>query len=392
MVRLDPDDKVDPNHPGKGLAVRRRLILVEGETEERQPPCAKGSGTVRIGAVVESFWERLVLLLRLGPRPLLETHATLLLAQTIMVATKVGLFEALAGSALTPGEIAAQCGTDERATVKLLGVLAATGYVHAREGLYALTRDARRWLLVEGPASLHENVLFRFVEWDWIGRLEGFTRSGRSIDIHREMSREQWDSYQRGMRSLAGQLAAEVAWRTPVPRHARTMLDIGGSHGLYSVALCRRHPSLQAVVLDLPDAVEQARSLLAREGLGDRVVHRTGDALVDDLGTEAFDLILIANLLHHLSAEEGRDLVRRAARALRPGGVLVLQELFAPRGATDGGQVAALADLYFALTSESGTLSVADLVRWQREAMLRPRKAVRFLTFPGVGQQSAVKP
>jgi hypothetical protein len=54
--------------------------------------------------------------------------------------------------------------------------------------------------------------------------------------------------------------------------------------------------------------------------------------------------------------------------------------------------VAALADLYFALTSESGTLSVDDLAAWQRDASLKPRRPIRFLSFPGAGQQNAVKP
>lgn len=348
---------------------------------------------MRIGPVAESLLERVAILLRLGPRPLLETHGTLLLAQALMVATKVGVFEALAASPLTADEVASRCGTDERATAKLLGVLEATGYLRAAtDGRYALTKDARRWLLENSAHSLRDNVLFRFVEWDWIGRLEGFVLTGTPLDIHAEMSREQWEAYQRGMRSLAGAFAREVVLRTPVPRGARAMLDIGGSHGFFSVALCRRHPGLRAEILDLPGAIAQAAPILAREGLGDRVTHRSGDALTEDFGAEDFDLIFVSNVLHHFDRAHSRDVVRRAARALRAGGVLVIQELFALSSARRAGQVAALADLYFALTSESGTLSVDDLAAWQREAGLKPRRPVRFLSFPGAGQQNAVKP
>ena len=346
---------------------------------------------MRIGAVGENLLERLAVRLRLGPRPLLETHATLLLAQALMVATKAGLIEALAAAPLTPREAAARCGSDERATAKLLGALAATGYVRPRRGRYALTGDARRWLLAEAPRSLRDNVLFRFVEWEWIGRLDDYLRSGRPLDIHAGMSPGQWGAYQRGMRSLAASLAGEVAWRTRVPRGARAMLDVGGAHGLYSAALCRRHPRLRAVVLDLPAAVEQAAGMLEDEGLGGRVAHRAGDALADDLGAGAFDLVLVSNLLHHFSLGQSRDLVRRAARALRPRGTLVVQELFTPDSSRSG-QAAALADLYFAMTSESGTLSVEEIAAWQREAGLRPLRPVRFVSFPGAGQQPAVKP
>jgi SAM-dependent methyltransferase len=347
---------------------------------------------MRIGAIGESLLERLAVLLRLGPRPLLETHGTLLLAQSIMVATRLGVFEALAASPLTSAELASSCNTDERATTKLLGVLEATGYVRvAGGGRYTLTTDARTWLVEDSAHSLHDNVLFRFVEWEWIGRLEEFVLTGTPLDIHTEMSREQWDLYQRGMRSLAGAFAREVVLRTPVPRGARAMLDIGGSHGYFSVALCRRHPGLRAEILDLPGAVAQAAPILAREGLGERVAHRAGDALTEDLGERAFDLVFVSNLVHHFEPAQSRDLVRRAARALRPRGILVIQELFASSSGRRAGQVAALADLYFALTSRSGTLAGEDLAAWQRDAGLKPKRPIRFVSFPGVGQQSAVK-
>jgi 2-polyprenyl-3-methyl-5-hydroxy-6-metoxy-1,4-benzoquinol methylase len=348
---------------------------------------------MKIGPVAETLVDRVALLLRLGPRPLLETHAAPLLARAVMVATKVGVFEALAASPLTSGEVAARCATDERATAKLLHVLAATGYVRATSrARFGLTRDARTWLVRGGPHSLRDNVLFRFVEWGWITRLEQFVVSGTPVDIHSEMSEEEWGLYQLGMRSLAGAVAREVALRTPVPRGARAMLDVGGAHGFFSAVLCRRHPGLRAEILDLDSAVASSAGILAREGLGDRVAHRVADARTADFGVGSFDLVLMSNLLHHVDQETGRDMTRRAARALRPGGVLVVQELVTPAKAGAGGQVEALADLYFALTSEAGTRSFGEFAAWQREAGLAPRRPIRFLSFPGAGQQSARKP
>ena len=99
------------------------------------------------------------------------------------------------------------------------------------------------------------------------------------------------------------------------------MLDIGGSLGYLSVAMCRRHAGLTAVVLDLPAALKHAAPILAREGMGERVVHRAGDALRDDLGSAEWDLVFVSLLVHHFDEASNRALLRRIAPALRPGGI-----------------------------------------------------------------------
>jgi hypothetical protein len=69
-------------------------------------------------------------------------------------------------------------------------------------------------------------------------------RAGQPLCVHDQMTDDEWGVYQRGMRSGIEMLARWVARRLPMPRAATEMLDIGGSHGYWSVALCRRHPCL----------------------------------------------------------------------------------------------------------------------------------------------------
>lgn len=97
-------------------------------------------------------------------------------------------------------------------------------------------------------------------------------------------------------------------------------------------------------------------------------------------------------MVHHFSEAENRDLAARIARALRPGGVYAVLDEFRPRTAKDAGQVGALLEFYFALTSQSGTWAVEEIADWQRQAGLDPRRPVRFRTAPGVGIQAAGKP
>lgn len=355
---------------------------------------------MRLGPRPDSLAERAALALGLVPTPFLQTHPALLLARALIVATERGVFEALADDARSAAEVAEACGTHPEATARLLDALVGAGYLRRPGGdkaaLYALAPTARKWLLRDSPHSLRDSLLFRKLEWDWIARLDAFVERGEPLDFHAAMTEKEWGLYQRGMRALARLAVLETVRRAPVPHAAHDLLDVGGAHGAFSVAFCERYPELRAVVLDLPAAVQEAAPLLADDaaeaGVADRVAHRAGDALADDLGVEAFDVVFVGQLIHHFDDATGQALVRRIARALRPGGVLIIQEVVRAARPEDAGQLGALADLYFALTSAAGTRTFGELAEWQRAAGLVPQRPVRFRTLPGVGQQNAVKP
>jgi SAM-dependent methyltransferase len=347
---------------------------------------------MKIGVLPETVLERLALVMGQVPIPIAHTLGGALLARTVMVATRLGVFEALHAQRRTAAEIAAACSGDPCAIQKLLDALVSAGYLARCRMAYRLTSMSRKWLLKDSPTSLYDAILYESIEWSWLTRLDAFVQTGQPLDFHATMTRNEWELYQRGMRAIAGLAASEVARRVPVPKQACTMLDIGGSHGYYAVALCRRHRRLHATILDLPEAIEHAAPLLAREGMGDRVVHRAGDALVDDLGRAAYDLVFIAQLVHHFDDATNRALVRRVARALRPGGYLVILEAMRHQTPGTGGQVAGMLDLYFAFTSRAGTWSLDELASWQHDAGMVPQPPIRFRKLPGFGAQAAMKP
>ena len=347
----------------------------------------------KVGVAPSNPLELILAVLVKGPAPFLDTWLPLLQTRAILAATTLGVFDTLAPGPQTAVEVARQCGTDAKATRILLDALVSLGYLRLLRTQYSLASVARKWLLKDSPSSLHDIVLHRFLDWDYLTHLEDFIRTGEPMDIHATMTPERWGVYQKGMRAIAGIAADEMARKTPVPPGARNMLDIGGSHGYYSVAICQRHPGLRATVLDLPEAIEHAAPLLAKEGMGERVVHHAGNALTDDLGSETFDLVLLAQVAHHFTEAQNRALAGKIARALRPGGYYVIQEAIRPARPKSGGSgpFIALFDLYFGLTSESGSWSFEEMASWQRDAGLSPRKPIRSL-LPVLGWQVGVKP
>ena len=359
------------------------------------PVCFIGSQLgicdLKLSVRPESLIERLALWFGQVPVPLFETHISATLARTIMAAVELNILECLEAGALSAAEIATQCATSPSATAILLDALVASDYIALSDERYALAPQSRKWLLRSSKSSVRDKILLQAIEWEWLSHLEEFVRTGQPLDFHSTMSDRERDLYHRSMRAIAGIASREVGWRTPVPRNARHMLDLGGSHGHLAAAICRNHPLLSAEVLDLPEAIEKAAPLLAAEKLGSRVVHVAGDVTLVDLGSQRYDLVFMSNLAHHLSQQQNLDLAKRIARALRPGGVFVIQEAERQASPKKAGQTGALLGLYFALQSKSDVTSwtTAEMRSWQAEAGLKPRKTLHLQTAPGWVQLSA---
>ncbi len=348
---------------------------------------------MRLGIIGEGLLERIIALTNIAPAPLIETQVAYSMARTIMAGVKVGINDAVGRGAATPAEVATACGTDPEATTKLMNALVGLRYLRHRNGRYDLTPKARKWLFRDSPRSIADKLLFQYDEWDIVTRYEEYVTTGRPLDVHRSLvDPATWERYQRGMRAMGTVAGEEVAARLPVPAGATAMLDIGGSHGFYSVCVCRRHAGMRATILDLPEAVEHAAPILAREGMGERVRHRPGNALTDDLGSEAWDVVFLSQLVHHFTDEQNRALVERIAQALKPGGVCVLLDALRPESPDDAGGVGAVLDLFFAATSRSGTWPAATMQRWEREAGLTVLAPIHLRSLPGAAMVVGRKP
>ena len=221
---------------------------------------------MRLGIIGESLIERIIARTNLAPGPLMETQIAFSMARSIMAGVRLGIYDAIGTGTMTAAEVAATCKTDQEATTKLMNTLVGCRYLRHRTGRYELTPKARKWLLQSSPNSIADKLLFQYDEWDVVAKYEDYVTTGKPLDMHGSLTdASAWNRYQRGMRAVASISAGEVAKRLPVPAGSTSMLDIGGSHGYYSVCACRRYDGLRATILDLPQAIEHAAPILARE-------------------------------------------------------------------------------------------------------------------------------
>jgi len=334
------------------------------------------------GVIPTDLSERLALAFGKVPIPLLDSLYGILKARSLMAGVRLGVFKALAGGARTSNELARELKLDERFLDLLLRNLVLAGYLTQKDGGYGLSKLGRRTMVPGGDMEMFGYILWNYEQWEMVARLDDAVRCGRGLDFHTTLKNpEAWGNYQRGMLELARLEAAAVARKVPVPRGARRLLDVGGSHGWFGAAICRKHPPMRSTVLELPEALAGARSLAASEGIDDVVEHRAG-CLLDDGWGAGYDVVLLFNILHHFLPEQIAGIVQNARSALRSKGVVAVWELECPR---PGSKVTAGdgAALYFALTSTGGAYHADDYWRWMGQAGFESVRVARGRLTPG---------
>jgi 2-polyprenyl-3-methyl-5-hydroxy-6-metoxy-1,4-benzoquinol methylase len=185
------------------------------------------------------------------------------------------------------------------------------------------------------------------------------------------------------MRDLSVNAAKELASKIPLPSGATRLLDIGGSHGLYSIELCKKYPALSSTILELPGAIDSASSIAKRYDKTGRVNYKAGNALTDDIGEQQYDMVMINNVVHHFTEEQNIALAAKIYRALKPGGIYAVGEVIRTDKPGAGGVLAATTSLYFSLTSSSGNWSETDISTWQTKAGFQKLKTISAMSIPG---------
>lgn len=337
---------------------------------------------MRYGVIPTNVPERVALALGVVPVPLLDMFVPLVLSRCLMAAVRLGVFETLAGGWLTPAEVASRAGLDEAAMLPFLRTLVVGGYLRQRGAKFGLTRLSRRHMVKGAERDLTGYAAFNYAQWHILESLEKLLETGHGIEIHQSMQDPaEWAAYQRGMLELSRFEAPWVAKVVPVAAGARRLLDIGGSHGAYGAAICRKHPPLRATVLDLPAAIDHARALAKEAGHDDVVEHRAGNALTDELGS-GWDVVLLSNVVHHFGEAQCRQVARRVHAATAAGGAIAIYdaELPDPRTKADFNDGAAL---YFRLCSDSRTYNGREMEGWLEDAGFASVTSHRSIAAPG---------
>lgn len=263
------------------------------------------------------------------PSLALNVYWPMMQSAALITAGELGVFVALGREPLHMEELAARIGASVNGTDKLCAVLVQTGYLERTpENKFRNSAHAQAWLSQTGAQDLNSGLRWFAQAWQLMSGLRDAVVKGQPKTVL-------WDLMQTNpamgpafaayMKDYAASVVDDVQRAIKIPAGAKTLLDVGGSHGLHAAAFCRRSPELHAVIYDLPVSLTNTRNLISTWGLVERMNCVEGN-IVHDAIAGTFDVITYFLVAHNQTDEDNARIIQKLARALNPGGSLFVYE------------------------------------------------------------------
>ena len=294
-----------------------------------------------------------------------------------------GVFAAVEKSG-APADIVKETGSSERGMRLLLDACVAEGLLEKHCETYANTSAGKVALIPGGPADLTKAIRYNRDVYPAWGKLAEFAFTGKPVErpeVHLGENEARTKAFAAAMFGRAMGIGRCVVPMLNIgngglergdERREVRVLDLAGGPGAYAILMCQANPGMSCVTVDLPAISAEAKGYVAQFGLVDRIECRAGSYHTDEYEAEAYDAVTIFGALHQESPAQIVDILKRANRALRKGGKLLVLDMMTDATHT-APKFSALFAVNMALTTENGwVFSDEELKGWMREAGFDP--------------------
>jgi ubiquinone/menaquinone biosynthesis C-methylase UbiE len=250
-------------------------------------------------------------------------EATLAYQKTaaLTAAIKLDIFTLIGPGAATSDALAKKTAASSRGIRILCDFLTVIGLLRKHDGAYSVAEPGRRYFDRSSPAWMGSSIeffaapeLLRLVLDDPVS----YVRQGGSAGLaYLAPDHPIWLRFARAMTPIARLTAKRAAAQLAIGpfRPPAAVLDVAAGHGFYGIELARALPEAIVTAVDWPGILELASANATAEGIGGRYRTVAGSAFEVDWGGP-FDLVILANFLHHFGPEECATLLRKVKFSL----------------------------------------------------------------------------
>ena len=288
----------------------------------------------------------------------------------LFAATELDVFTHLHGQGATLPQAVAACGVAAEPLRLLLEACVAEGMVRRDGDRYHNTDVTDAFLVRTKPTYGGHGLKYAEDLYPAWGDLAALVRSGRPVIDPESIlgtDKAKTRAFILAMHERARGLSAVLPHGADFSGR-RSLLDVGGGPGTYSIALVQQTPTLRSTILDLPGVLEITREIVDSHGCTDRITLRPGSYLTAEFG-DGFDAVLLSGMMHRESGATCRMLLDKSFRALDSGGMVVVSDVFFDNDAKDSPPFAIYFALNMMLTSHDGSAHAkTEMARWMTEA------------------------
>jgi 2-polyprenyl-3-methyl-5-hydroxy-6-metoxy-1,4-benzoquinol methylase len=284
--------------------------------------------------------------------------------EAMKAAVELEIFTAIAEGNTTAASIAKRCEAAERGVRTLCDFLTIHGFLTKEGAQYALAPDSALFLNRHSPAYIGAATEFLLTPRlrEGHARLtEAVRRGGTALgEGTLEPENPDWVKFAQAMMPLMHMPAEIMAAELRKGGEAHKILDIAAGHGIFGISAAKQNPVAHVYAADWRNVLEVATKNAQAMGVADRYHLLPGSAFETDFGS-GYDLVLIANFLHHFDPPTCTTFMRKVHAALKPGGRAAIAELVPNPDRVTPPTAAAFSMMMLATTPAGDAYTFAEL-------------------------------
>lgn len=259
-------------------------------------------------------------------------------SKTLMAAVEADIFSKVEGKQVTAQELQQLLGMEERPAQSFAAALVSLGLLEHKAGRFSNSAHASAFLVRQKPGYMggfirmvDERVYRAWGQLSWslannrpVEAKSGGDAESLFDDAKQEKGIQEIEKFTHAMYGVSIGPAMALAKAFDFTKH-KSLLDIGGGSGVYSIWVAKENPNMTATVADLAPVCRVAEQYAASYGLASRVKTIPLDFWKQDIPA-GHDVMFLSHILHDYSEEKDVALLKKVYAALPKGGAVIISE------------------------------------------------------------------